>query len=83
MKQIALLVASGVWTLVLPALPAGTASVSGPPEGPIFPLPPIIGPAPNPPPGEINPGGPMQPGPGKVICNCVRLVNEDSVSCCP
>ena len=48
------------------------------------------------PPGQklpINAGGPMQPaptpepvnpdGPIKVHCDCVRLVNGHTVSCCP
>ena len=46
-------------------------------------LPPVKSPAPTPPPGWINPGGPMLPGPGKVHCDCVRLVGDHSVPCCP
>jgi hypothetical protein len=85
MKRIALLVTLGVWTLAFVTLPAGAAPSSPPAGGPISwgPLPPIVGPAPNPPPGGINPGGPMQPGPGKVHCDCLRLVDGHAVSCCP
>jgi len=59
-----------VGTLALPAaLPAGAASSN---------LPPVHGsPPPNPTPqlGPVNLGGPMHPGPGKVHCDCLRLVN--------
>ena len=68
-----------VGTLALPAaLPAGAASSNlssvhvPPPPDPT----PHLGPV-------FNPGGPMHTGPSKVHCDCLRLVNGHTESCCP
>ena len=78
MKKVLIGIIIIVRTFTLPAaLPAGAASSN---------LPPVhVPPPPNPTRqmGPVNIGGPMHSGPGKVHCDCLRLVNGHTESCCP
>ena len=69
--------------LAAEAASLGTVDSSVSDQGGLSTLPPVQGPLP----GSFNPGGPMRPvappGPGHVHCDCVRLVGDVPVSCCP